>query len=76
MNWYILSFLVLGALFGWASYSHRNWFSEGPHKPAAADATGFMESRLSWVMQTTFLWPLLLLAGAYGYWRKKVVRAR
>jgi hypothetical protein len=76
MNWYILSFLLLGMLFGWATYPSRHLFSEGAHKPAGPGAKGFMESRLLWVMKSTFLWPLLLLAGAYGACRKAMVRTR
>jgi hypothetical protein len=63
MNAYIVSFLVLGAVFGLASFPIRHFFSEGPHKAEDADHPHTLGSRVFWAMVCTFLWPMMILTG-------------
>jgi hypothetical protein len=63
MNAYIATFLVVGAVFGLASFSVRHLFSEGPHKPENTSETQSLSARVFWVMVCTFLWPVMVLTG-------------
>lgn len=63
MNAYIATFLVVGAVFGLASFSVRHLFSEGPHKPENTLETQSLSARVFWVMVCTFLWPVMVLTG-------------
>lgn len=67
MNWYILIFMLVGALFGILTYSNRHLFSEAWVKRADGTPTDFLDSRLWWTMQSCFFWPLLLVAGVYTF---------
>lgn len=66
-------FLVFGAGFGLATYSHRHLFSEGPTRPAEAGSDS-IGSRLMWALVCTFLWPLMALTGLLSAWRLSRVR--
>lgn len=63
MNAYIATFLVVGAVFGVATFSVRHLFSEGPHKPENTLETQSLSARIFWVMVCTFLWPVMVLTG-------------
>ena len=60
-NAFICLFLLLGTCFGFASYSNRHLFSEGPQKADNSDQNSFLESRLFWVMVCTWLWPIMVI---------------
>jgi hypothetical protein len=62
-NAFICLFLLLGTCFGFASYSNRHLFSEGPQKANNSDPNSFLESRLFWVMVCTWLWPIMVITG-------------
>ena len=72
-----LTFLAIGACFGWATFSRRHLFSEGPSRtPRADDADDTPGQRLIWVLSCSALWPLMLLTGALSLWRLRRVRLR
>ncbi len=70
----IFAFLVVGALFGLATYTNRHKFSEGTTRQVAAAEKDPMESRLAWTVICTALWPLMALTGAYSFWRRRSAR--
>lgn len=67
MNWYILSFMLVGALFGALTYTNRHLFSEAWVKRTDGRQPDFIDSRLWWTMQSCFFWPLALCAGVYTF---------
>lgn len=64
----IVVFLVLGALFGLATYSHRHLFSEGPTSRDEPGAKSSLRPRLMWAVLCTGLWPILALTGLHSAW--------
>jgi hypothetical protein len=72
MNGFILAFLALGAVFGWLSFEQRHHFSEGSTR---ADGSGGPWQRAGWVLLCSALWPLMLVSGAFGWWKRRL-RAR
>jgi hypothetical protein len=62
-NALICLFFLLGTCFGFASYSNRHLFSEGPQKANHSDPNSFLESRLFWVMVCAWLWPIMVITG-------------
>lgn len=62
-NAFICLFLLVGTCFGFASYSNRHLFSEGPQKANNSDPNSFLESRFFWVMVCTWLWPIMVITG-------------
>lgn len=68
MNAYIFTFLVVGACFGLATFSHRHLFSEGPHRAEAAPPGSSLASRAFWAMVCTFLWPVMIITGINSAW--------
>lgn len=67
MTWPLVSFLLIGALFGLLSFSLRHWFSEGMVPADTTEAAGAQwPARLGWLALCTLLWPLLVLTGAAG----------
>lgn len=64
----IVLFLVFGAFFGLATYSHRHLFSEGPTSRAEPGAKDPLGGRLMWTMICTCLWPLMVLTGLHTAW--------
>lgn len=63
VNIYIYLFLLFGAVFGLATYSHQHLFSEGPHQADTPEGGSTLASRALWAMVCTFLWPIMLLTG-------------
>ena len=62
MNIYIYTFLLFGAVFGLATFSHQHLFSEGPHQADPASGTDW-RGRMLWALVCTFLWPIMVLTG-------------
>ena len=60
---FICFFLFFGACFGFATYSQRHLFSEGPRKPSDSDQTSFLDGRVFWIMVCTCLWPIMVITG-------------
>ena len=69
----IVSYLLFGAVFGLLTYRKRHLFGEGPSNRENADPEGGLAGRSFWVLMNCCLWPVSLLAGAYGlarrYWK-------
>lgn len=63
MNAYIYLFLVIGALFGLATYPRRHLFSEGPRPVDAPPGQAAIGDRVLWMLICTFLWPIMVLSG-------------
>ena len=42
-------FLFFGVCFGFATFTNRHLFSEGPEKPEGSDQTSPLEGRVFWV---------------------------
>lgn len=72
----IVVFLVLGALFGLATGSKQHLFSEGRARPADPGEPVSLASRVLWVLISSCLWPILLLAGVPTLYRLAAVRVR
>jgi len=72
----IVVFLVLGALFGLATGSVQHLFSEGRARPADTGVPVSLASRALWVLISSCLWPILLLAGVPTLYRMASVRVR
>jgi len=66
-------FFALGAAFGLATFRKRHLFSEGPSTPPEDEASGAL-ARLLWVCIAATLWPVLLLSGIHGAWRRRAAR--
>ena len=56
-------YLFLGVCFGFATFSHRHLFSEGPDKESKAEQASVLEGRVFWIMICTWLWPIMVLTG-------------
>jgi hypothetical protein len=76
MNFYILSFLAFGSLFGLLTYTNRHLFSEGPTRPAHGGDPGLLEGRMYWVVLSGCLWPVLVVSGIYAVYRGKLTRGK
>jgi hypothetical protein len=72
----IVSFLVVGALFGLVTYSNRHLFSEGSTTRAQGGERGPMDGRTMWVAVSLFLWPILMLTGLYSLVYRSRARVR
>lgn len=70
MTWWIAGYVVVGALFGLATYAHRHRFSEGTTRRSGSGESDPLDSRVMWVMLSTGLWPIYVLTGAFNYLRK------
>jgi hypothetical protein len=64
----IVLFLLFGAVFGLASFSHRHLFSEGPSRREEGDAPPGLKARLGWALLCSGLWPVMLLTGLHSWW--------
>jgi hypothetical protein len=64
----ICLFLFFGACFGFATYSQRHLFSEGPRKASDSDQTSFFDGRVFWIMVCTCLWPIMVITGINTAW--------
>lgn len=71
----LIVFFIVGALFGLATGSKQHLFSEGRARPADAGARVSLGSRALWVLISSCLWPILLLAGVPTLYRMATVRA-
>lgn len=71
-------FFACGAVFGFATFSHRHLFSEGHTRPGQPGEDSGLGSRLVWVMLCSALWPLFILSGLYsaGYRARQRARVR
>jgi hypothetical protein len=65
---FISLFIFFGACFGFAMYSQRHLFSEGPHKAKSSDETPFFESRFFWVPLCALLWPIMVITRIHTAW--------
>jgi hypothetical protein len=70
LTWLIYTYLGLGAAFGLLTASNRHFFSEGPATAPEARHTTVIDGPVMWVVTSMALWPVLLLSGAYGAWRR------
>lgn len=68
MNAYIFAFLIVGACFGFTTFSRRHLFSEGPHRAEDDLQTSSLGSLVFWTMVCTFLWPVMVLTGINTAW--------
>jgi hypothetical protein len=74
---FFIAFLIFGACFGLATFSHRHLFSEGPSRAAqGGDEDDTLMQRVIWVASCSALWPLMLLTGALSLWRLRKVRVQ
>jgi hypothetical protein len=65
---FICLFLIFGACFGFATYSKRHLFSEGPHKADDSHQTALLEGRIFWIVLCTLLWPIMVITGINTAW--------
>ena len=65
---FICLFLSFGAFFGFATYSKRHLFSEGPRKAKENDQASALEGRIFWVLLCTLLWPIMSITGINTAW--------
>ncbi|QTN23763.1 hypothetical protein HZ992_01795 [Rhizobacter sp. AJA081-3] len=72
----IIVFFLVGALFGLATGSVQHLFSEGRARPAEPGEPVSLASRALWVLISSCLWPILLLAGVPTLYRLVAVRVR
>jgi len=65
---FIYLFLIFGASFGFATYSKRHLFSEGPQKTEGSDQTSTLKGRIFWIILCTLLWPIMVITGINTAW--------
>jgi hypothetical protein len=65
---FISLYLIFGTFFGFATYSKRHLFSEGPLKAKDSDQTSSLGGRIFWVMVCTLLWPIMVITGINTAW--------
>jgi hypothetical protein len=65
---FICLFLFFGACFGFATYSQRHLFSEGPRKIIDSDKSSFLDGRVFWIMVCSCLWPIMVITGINTAW--------
>jgi hypothetical protein len=65
---FISLFILFGTCFGFATYSQRHLFSEGPHKAKDSDEAPFFESRFFWVPLCALLWPIMVITRIHTAW--------
>ena len=53
-------YLFLGICFGFATFSNRHLFSEGPDKENKSEQASVLEGRTFWIMICTWLWPIMV----------------
>ncbi len=64
----IILFMLFGACFGFATFSQRHLFSEGPHTAKESDENPFFESRVFWVLLCASLWPIMVPTRIHTAW--------
>ena len=72
----MVSSTCTGSGFGVATGSVQHLFSEGRARPADAGVPVSLASRALWVLISSCLWPILLLAGVPTLYRLAAVRVR
>lgn len=65
---FISLFILFGACFGFATFSQRHLFSEGPHTAKESNENPFFESRIFWVLLCAMLWPIMALTRIHTAW--------
>ena len=65
---FISLFILFGACFGFATFTQRHLFSEGPHTAKELDENPFFESRVFWVLLCASLWPIMVLTRIHTAW--------
>jgi hypothetical protein len=65
---FICLYLIFGACFGFATYSQRHLFSEGPRKAIDSDQASPLEGRFFWILLCTLLWPIMAITGINTAW--------
>ena len=65
---FISLYLIFGALFGFATYSKRYLFSEGPQKAKDPDQPSSLKGYIFWIMVCTLLWPIMVITGINTAW--------
>jgi hypothetical protein len=65
---FISLFILFGACFGFATFSQRHLFSEGPHTAKESDENPFFESRIFWILLCAMLWPIMALTRIHTAW--------
>jgi len=65
---FLCLFLFFGACFGFATYSQRHLFSEGPRKILDSDQPSFLDGRVFWIMVCSCLWPIMVITGINTAW--------
>lgn len=65
---FICLFLIFGASFGFATYSKRHLFSEGPQKANDSDQASSLKGRIFWIVLCTLLWPIMVITGINTAW--------
>lgn len=76
MTLWIAAYIIGGAVFGLASFSHKHLFSEGPERRVEPGQRETMDGRVAWVVLCSALWPLMTLTGVYSFWRLRQQRVR
>ena len=65
---FIYLYLIFGTFFGFATYSKRHLFSEGPQKAGSPDQPSSLKGRIFWIMLCTLLWPIMGITGINTAW--------
>ena len=71
MNAPIVLFIVIGALFGLMTFSRRHLFSEGGTRAGDPARARGLDGRAVWVATCCALWPLMVVSGSFGWWRRR-----
>jgi hypothetical protein len=70
VNEWIVGYLVIGAVFGLATFSRRHLFSEGPTRSTGTARRDALDGRIVWTLLCIGLWPIFALTGVYSLWRQ------
>ncbi len=65
---FISLFILFGACFGFATFSQRHLFSEGPHTAKELDDNPFFFFFIFWVLLCASLWPIMVLTRIHTAW--------
>ena len=68
---FISLFILFGACFGFATFSQRHLFSEGPHTAKESNENPIFESLIFWVLLCAMLWPIMALTRIHTAWLLK-----
>lgn len=56
-------YLFLGICFGFATFSHRQLFSEGPERETQSEKGSELIARFFWITICAWLWPIMVFSG-------------